>query len=112
MPRQDFAYQLVLAEDDPETITSVIAYQASSTSGMRGVLWSVPNRAWIYAPAVIADILYDDLDPMPLREVDRQTAERAAREALKNELPSEAALVQLCEEGERMGWRFGPPSAG
>jgi hypothetical protein len=104
----NFHYELVLAGD--ETITSILAYARPPGSGLRGALWSVPDREWISAPAVVSDLLYDETDPASTRTVDRATAERVAREVLRTELPSEQALTDLCEEGERMGWRFGPPS--
>jgi len=105
-----FAYELVLA-DDQETITSIIAYAERPGSGLRGVLWSVPDRRWVSAPAVVSDLLYDESDPVTTRSADRATAERVAREVFQSELPSEQALIDMCEEGERMGWRFGPPSS-
>jgi hypothetical protein len=107
--KDNFAYELVLA-DDQGTITSIIAYKELPGVGLRGVLWSVPDQKWISAPAVVSDLLYDESDPVPTRSADRTTAERLAHEILRTELPSEQALTELYEEGERMGWRFGPPS--
>jgi hypothetical protein len=107
MTTDSFDYKLVLT-DDRAAATSVIAFQ-ETMNGLQGVLWSVPRRQWIYASAIVSDLLYDDSDPVPTRTADRATAERVARDELGTELPSEEALAALCSEGERMGWRFGPP---
>jgi hypothetical protein len=111
MASDTFEYELVLT-DDETAATSIIAFQEPVNDGLRGVLWSVPRRQWIYAPAIVSDLLYDDSDPVPTRTVDRAAAERAARDQLGTELPSEDTLAELCAEGERMGWRFGPPRHG
>lgn len=108
MIHPSFGYELVMT-DDHETTTSIIAHQERPHEGLRAVLWSSPHKRWIYAPAIAADILDDDGDPLPTRTVDRATAERVAEEALKTKLPSEDDLITLSIEGERMGWRFGPP---
>jgi hypothetical protein len=108
MASDSFDYQLVLT-DDETSATSIIAYQETVSDGLRGVLWSVPRRQWIYAPAIVSDLVYDDSDPVPTRTADRTTAERVARDELGTDLPSEEALTALCAEGEQMGWRFGPP---
>jgi hypothetical protein len=106
----DFLYDLVLA-NDRHTTTNVIVYQERPGQGLRGVLWSETSHRWIYAPAIVADILYDDDDPTPTQAADRATAEVAAADALRTELPTEEELGALCEEGERMGWRYGPPES-
>ena len=110
MAEDSFFYDLVLS-DDRSSITNVIAYQERPGHGLRGVIWTTDRREWIYAPAIIADILYDDSDTVQTSAADRTTAEEAATVALQTELPPETKLLSLCEEGERMGWRYGPPSA-
>jgi hypothetical protein len=104
-----FDYELVMM-DDRATVTSIIAYQERARENLRAVLWSAPRQEWIYAPAIAADIFNDEEDPIPTRSVDRATAERLAEDVLKTRLPSEDALVAISLEGERMGWRFGPPT--
>ena len=110
MTDEGFAYDLVLA-DDHQTTVNVIAYQERPGRSLRGVVWDNQIRRWIYAPAIVADILYDDSDPTPVRALDRAAAEKAAVDQLQTELPPEGTLATLCEEGERMGWRYGPPEA-
>ncbi|GAB2580524.1 hypothetical protein Aab01nite_57100 [Paractinoplanes abujensis] len=102
-----FGYDVLLTDDG--TPTNIIASQETPGSPFRAVLWSVPDRRWIYAPAIAADILYDDDDARRTEAIDRTTAERIAAENLRSELPSEETLLVLFAEGERMGWRFGPP---
>lgn len=107
MTDPEFAYDVVMAEDG--TATSIIAYQERVGEPFRAVLWSVPRQQWIFAPAIAADVLYDDDDPRRTEAVDRTAAERIAVDTLHRQLPSEPNLIALCEEGERMGWRYGPP---
>jgi len=109
MRHESFDYELVLA-DDKTTATSIVAYQYPAGAGLRGVLWSASKRVWISAPAIVSDLFQDEPDSPPTRTVDRAVAEQIARDVLQTELPSEAALTELCDEGERMGWRFGPPA--
>ncbi|MBL7261429.1 hypothetical protein [Paractinoplanes lichenicola] len=101
----EFAYD-ALRSDDGAT-TSIIAYQERAGAPFRAVIWSVPRQQWIFAPAIAAEALYDD-DPQT-DAVDRAEAERIATEVLRHDLPSEGALLALCEEGERNGWSYGPP---
>jgi len=108
MTDEGFFYDLVLS-DDQKSITNVLAYQERPGQSLRAVMWSDTAHRWIYAPAIVADVLYDDSDPMTTQPADRATAERAASAALQAQLPAESALIALCEEGERMGWRYGPP---
>ena len=107
MTDPEFAYDVLMTEDG--TTTSIIAYQERIGESFRAVLWSVPRQQWIFAPAIGADVLYDDDDPRRTEAVDRAAAEQIAVDVLHHELPSETDLIALCEEGERMGWRFGPP---
>jgi hypothetical protein len=106
--RTTFAYQAVLSEDET-TITSLIAYQAPARSKLRAVIWSVSRKIWTYNPGVAAGILYDDQEQKLIRPVDKASAERIARENLATELPTEETLLAMCEQGEEMGWVYGPP---
>ena len=111
MNDQQFAYVVVLS-DDETTAVSLIAYKEQPTDKLRAVIWNVRRRRWIYAPAIAAQILYDDLDATSSRSVDCVAAERAAKEYLSTALPSEQELIALCVEGEQRGWRYGPPPSG
>nr|WP_296069473.1 hypothetical protein [uncultured Actinoplanes sp.] len=104
-----FDYTEVLKSDSSGVVTSIIAHQVVPGAPLRAVLWSVLHRAWISAPGTAAGLLYNDENFDRLRNVDRDTAERAARENLAVELPDEDKLFSIAEEGERMGWDFGPP---
>ncbi|WP_250000536.1 hypothetical protein [Actinoplanes sp. M2I2] len=105
---ENFAYKAILRSDDRSTITSLVAYQPGDQA-LRAVLWSVPRQQWIYAPNIAAPILYDDQEQDRGRPVDRRTAEQISREILHTALPTEAALSELSDEGERNGWDYGPP---
>jgi pyruvoyl-dependent arginine decarboxylase (PvlArgDC) len=104
-----FDYTEVLKSDMSGVVTSIIAHQAQADAPLRAVLWSALHQAWISAPGTAAGLLYDDENFDRLRNVDRSTAKLAAREALAVELPDEGKLTSIAEEGERMGWDFGPP---
>ena len=104
-----FGYQALLKADDPQTVTSVIAYRAPVDAPLEAVLWSRPRMAWIYGPELVARYLYDDQHQDRTRAIDRSEAETVAREALHTELPTESTLEELIEEGQRKGWDFGPP---
>jgi hypothetical protein len=108
MTTERFVYKVILKSEDRSTITSLVAYQPGDRS-LRAVIWSVPRRQWIYAPNIAASILYDDQEQDRGRPVDRQTAEQISRDVLHTELPSESALTDLSDEGERNGWGYGPP---
>jgi hypothetical protein len=104
-----FHYTAVLKADMSGRPTSVVAYQLLDGRPLRAVLWSVRHKAWVSAPAIAAGLLYDDENFDRLRNIDRAEAARIANEALHVELPAEGDLNALADEGERMGWRYGPP---
>lgn len=104
-----FEYTEVMKSDMSGVVTSIIARQELEDRPLRAVIWSVRHRAWISAPGTAAGLLYDDSNFERTRNVDRAAAERTAREVLHAELPSEDELTSIAEEGERMGWDFGPP---
>ncbi|MCO8275282.1 hypothetical protein M1L60_32340 [Actinoplanes sp. TRM 88003] len=105
---EGFSYKAILRSDDRSTITSLVAYQPGEQT-LRAVLWSVPRHQWIYAPNLVASVLYDDEEQDRGRPVDRPTAEQISRDVLRTELPSEAVLSEMSDEGERNGWNYGPP---
>ena len=109
MTGQEFGYQAILKSDESGTITSLIAYQVLLDNPFQAVIWSVPRKAWIYAPALAVPMLYDDKYQDRRKQIDRTTAEQIARETLRTDLPSEQTLQAMIEEGERMGWTYGPP---
>jgi hypothetical protein len=109
MTDQQFGYQAVLTSDLSGAISSLIAYQVILDNPFQAVIWSVPRMAWIYAPGLAVAMLYDDKYQDRRKQVDRTTAEQIAREMLHTELPSEEVLQAMVEEGERMGWNYGPP---
>jgi hypothetical protein len=104
-----FHYTAVLKSDMSGRIASIIAYQPLPGKPLRAVIWSWLHKAWVSAPATAAGTMYDDDNFDLLRDVDRAVAERISREAMNVELPTEAELNALADEGERMGWRYGPP---
>ena len=109
MTERGFAYKVIMRSDDRSTVTSMVAYQAPADHPLRAVIWSVPHREWIFAPHTVSRILYDDMEQDRGRTVDRSTAEQVARDVLHTELPSEAVLTEMSDEGERNGWNYGPP---
>jgi hypothetical protein len=111
MTDQKFGYQAVLKSDMSGAVTSLIAYQVILDNPFQAVIWSVPRKAWIYAPGLAVPMLYDDKYQDRRKQIDRTTAEQIARETLQTELPSEETLQLMVEEGERMGWTYGPPRA-
>jgi hypothetical protein len=109
MTDQKFGYQAILKSDMSGDTTSLIAYQVIQDNPFQAVIWSVPRGAWIYAPGLAVAMLYDDKYQDRRKQIDRITAEQIAQEALQTELPSEETLQTMIEEGERMGWTYGPP---
>lgn len=108
-PETDFGYQAILKSDMSGAVTSLIAYEVQSTAPLRAVMWSAPRKAWIYAPQQAGTFLRDPNYRDRVRRIDRAEADRLARETLQSELPTEQTLLEMLEEGQRMGWDFGPP---
>jgi hypothetical protein len=108
MTDAEFGYQAVL-DMESDTVTSLIAYEVQMRGPLQAVLWSVPRKAWIYNPSVAATFLFDPNYQERIRPLDRAKAEQVAREVLQSELPKEQTILEMFEEGERMGWEFGPP---
>ena len=102
-------YKAVLKSDESDQVTSLIAYQVTSDRPLQAVMWSARRKEWIYAPAVAAQLLFDDMKIDQTRQVDRATAEQVASETLRTTLPSESSLRELYEDGAEKRWRFGPP---
>lgn len=109
MEQLPLRYKAVLKSDDSGEVTSLIAYEVLPDRPLHAVMWSARRKEWIYAPAVAAQILFDDMRSDQTRAVDRGTAEQLASETLQTTLPSEIRLRQMNEEGSLKGWRFGPP---
>jgi hypothetical protein len=109
MTGTEFGYRTILKSDESGTITSMVAHHIDVARPLQAVMWSVPRKAWIYAPGLTVRFIYDDVLQDRVQVIDRQTAERIARDILRTELPTEASLMRMCEEGEQMGWEFGPP---
>ncbi len=109
MTKPPFAYQAFLKTKGTTEVSSLIAYWAPATAPLRAVMWSVPRRQWIYAPGTAAGLLFDEEYRDETLVIDRPTAEQMAKEQLHTELPSEETLQAMCDEGERMGWEYGPP---
>ena len=102
-------YKAVLESDESDRVTSLIAYQVASDQPLRAVMWSARRQQWIYAPAIAAAFLFDDMRIDQTRTVDRSTAETLASDALRTSLPDETTLREMYQEGVANGWRFGPP---
>jgi len=109
MSDDEFQYTELMRNASHATVGSIIAHQVLLDRPLRAVIWSAQHSDWVAAPATAAALLYDDQNFERLRDVDRATAERTAREALHAELPSVDELNALADEGERMGWDYGPP---
>lgn len=106
-PRID--YQAFLKETGSTEVTSLVAYSETRSQPLRGIVWDVARKEWIYAPGLIVGLLHDDEYADEQMTVDRATAERLAREFLGTELPSEETILAMYEEGARNGWTYGPP---
>jgi hypothetical protein len=109
MSTRKFYYKAVLKSEDSERVTTILAYQRGDSGRLRGVKWSAVRRRWEYAPAIVSPYLFDPEYQELAEQIDRTTAERLAREVLQSELPDEAALTAMFDEGEENGWDFGPP---
>ena len=109
MMGRQLGYRVVLKADMSGAVTSVIAYEVQTTQPLRAVLWSVPRQTWIYGPQMAGTFLRDPNYRERVARIDRAEAEQIARETLRSELPSEQTLLVMFEEGQRMGWDFGPP---
>lgn len=107
--RPPFYYTALLKADESGVESSVLAYQTVGGGTLRAVMWSGRRKMWMYAPAIVGAYLYDDDYSDRTRLIDRAEAERIARDVLRVELPSEEVLMGMCDEGQRMGWRTGPP---
>jgi hypothetical protein len=73
--------------------TSLIAYEVEVMGPLLAVLWSVPRRAWIYAPA--ATFLFDPSYQERIRPLGRAVAERVAQATLRSEPPTEQTLLEM-----------------
>jgi hypothetical protein len=109
MSEPRFYYKAVLRSDGSGQVTTVLAYDELDDGRLRAVKWNAPEQAWGYAPAIVSAYLYDPEYQEKAQSIDRPTAERISRESLGSDLPSEEALAEMCDEGQRMGWEFGPP---
>jgi hypothetical protein len=104
-----FYYKAVLHTEEHGRVTTVLAYQPLEEGRLRAVKWSAVRQAWEYAPAIVSPYLYDPEYQEFAEPIDRPTAERLSREFLQSELPNERVLTEMFDEGEAMGWDFGPP---
>jgi hypothetical protein len=104
-----FAYQAFLESKNSPKVTSLIAYWAPTQGPLQAVMWHAGRKEWIYAPAIAAGLLFDDAYTDETVLVDRTTAEAMAAEYLPSILPSIETLREMCAEGMRMGWDYGPP---
>ena len=103
-----FSYKTITKSDETSEVGSIMAYRFSEKRTLQAVLWHTRRKMWMYAPAIGIGYLNDFEYMDRTEQVDRPTAERIAQD-LGIELPSEEALTAMCEEGERMGWKVGPP---
>lgn len=109
MTQAEFGYRAVLKSAMSGAVTSVIAYEVQSTAPLRAVMWSVPRLTWIYAFHQAGTFLRDPNYRERIRGIDRAEAELIAQERFQSALPTEETLLSMFEEGQRMGWDFGPP---
>jgi hypothetical protein len=99
MTVEGFSYHAMLKA--PATPPSGLIAVRAWSGPLQAVVWHVPKRRWIFAPAIAAPRIFDDQYADRNRSVDRPTAERIAREYLGTELPTEEHLHRICEEGAR-----------
>jgi hypothetical protein len=104
-----FDYRAILRSDESGQVVSIVAQLIEASRPLQAVLWSVRRKAWIYGPGLAVRFLYDEQYWDRVRTIDRPEAEQIARDLLQTELPSTERLMELCQEGERMGWTYGPP---
>ena len=71
-----FHYTALLAADESGRVTSLLAHQTIDEGRLRAVMWSGRRKAWIYAPGIVANYLYDEDFLDRTKEIDRPTAER------------------------------------
>lgn len=107
--RPEFHYKALLTSDETGDVTSVLAYYVPLEQGLQAVMWSGRRRTWIYAPGIVTAYLFDDDYQDRTRSIDRAEAEHLARDIAATELPGEPTLLDMCAEGDRMGWTLGPP---
>jgi hypothetical protein len=108
MSNGTFTYQVIYGRTSNRHPTSLIAALIEIGQPLQAVLWSRPDKAWTYAPAIAARRLYDDQYQDSVDPVDRQTAEQIASEFLETTLPGEETLLRLCQEGQQAGLSWGP----
>ena len=94
-----FGYHVVLTSTKTRRPASLIAAWIETDQPLQAILWSRPDRAWIYAPAIATDTMYSYETEDQVNPVDRQTAEQIAVTALGTELPDEETLFRMCQEG-------------
>ena len=104
-----FDYRAIQKSGELGQIVSIVAQLIEVSRPLQAVLWSVRRKAWIYGPGLAVRFLYDEQYWDRTRTIDRPEAEQIARDVLQTELPSKERLMELCQEGERMGWTYGPP---
>ncbi|AGZ46811.1 hypothetical protein AFR_42785 [Actinoplanes friuliensis DSM 7358] len=109
MREPTFLYRAFLEAKGSPEVTSLIAYSMPHQEPLRAVVWHATREEWIYAPATAARLLFSDEYADESMEVDRMTAESMARQYLQSELPSPEKLMEMSDEGIRMGWDYGPP---
>ena len=109
MTELHLSYRAILKSDRSGAVTSVIAYEVQSTAPLRAVMWSAPRKAWIYAPQQAGTFLRDPNYRERIRRINRAEAEQIAQESLLSPLPTEQTLLEMLDEGQAMGWDFGPP---
>ena len=109
MDETKFDYRAILKSDESGQIVSIVAQLIEVSRPLQAVLWSVPRKAWIYGPGLAVRFIYDDQHWDRVRVVDRPEAEQIARDSLQTQLPSVEHLLEMCQEGERKGWTYGPP---
>jgi hypothetical protein len=104
-----FAYMKLTKPEGSTEVASIMAYRNSAERTLQAVMWHANRKMWMFAPAIAVAFL-NDLEYMDrATKVDRPTAEQIAKETLHAELPNEAELAEMCDEGERQGWELGPP---
>jgi hypothetical protein len=111
MTDTELGYQAILRSGMSGAVTSLIAYEVQNYHSLRAVMWSVPRKAWVYAPAIAAMFLFDPDYQERIRPLDRAEAEHVTRRILESVLPTEQTLLEMLDEGREMGWDFGPPNA-
>ena len=94
-----FGYLAVRESDTSDRPSSIIAHLVALKGPLQAVIWDVRKSAWTFDPTTAAAFVFDDAFFDKRFHVERDEAERIARQILHSELPTEDELRRLCAAG-------------